>query len=260
MKKITGVMLEVLPDDGFPRFGPGRHEDGNFVLSELELKYTADTNSPALVKFVDARADFSQADYPVSQAIDDKVETGRNGWAIGGAPGIQRHVATFKFEEPITNTSTNTNMNEVKLEFVLRQHFGEDFLIGRFRLYITGSDDPLDFGMPEPVVQAARAAAGQRTPEQAAVLVDYYRASDLEFWRRKQAAAKAAEPLPVDPKLADLKSALTKAREPVRLDPYLVQLREASTASGQQRENKRLTVVQDLTWALVNSSGFLFNH
>ena len=36
--------------------------------------------------------------------------------------------------------------------------------------------------------------------------------------------------------------------------------REDAQASAKQRENKRLTVVQDLTWALVNSAGFLFNH
>ncbi|NOS71924.1 MAG: hypothetical protein HOP33_18585, partial [Verrucomicrobia bacterium] len=52
----------------------------------------------------------------------------------------------------------------------------------------------------------------------------------------------------------------TQAEEPIRLDPYLVQLREDAKASGRQNENKRLTVVQDLTWALINSPGFLFNH
>jgi hypothetical protein len=44
------------------------------------------------------------------------------------------------------------------------------------------------------------------------------------------------------------------------LDPELVQLREAAKDSTVQNEHKRLTVVQDLTWALVNSPGFLFNH
>jgi len=53
---------------------------------------------------------------------------------------------------------------------------------------------------------------------------------------------------------------LGKAEEPIRLDPYLVQLREDALASGKQSQNKRLTVVQDLTWALINSAGFLFNH
>jgi len=255
LTNITGVMLEVLPDDALPQFGPGRHGDGNFVLSEIGLKWAAGTNLPDLsAKFVDARADFSQNDYSVQQAIDGRVETGRNGWAIGGAPNLQRHTATFKLEQPIAST------NGVTLRFSLHQNFGEDFLLGRFRLYVTTSDDPLDFGIPEAVVQAGRAPAGQRRLEQAAAILDYYRNTDVEFWKRKQALVKASDPLPVDPKFTELQNGLKKAEEPVRLDPHLVQLREDSKLSAEQRENKRLVAMQDLTWALVNSAGFLFNH
>jgi hypothetical protein len=53
---------------------------------------------------------------------------------------------------------------------------------------------------------------------------------------------------------------LKTSEEPIRLDPVLVQLRVDAKASINQSENKRLTVVQDLTWALINSPGFLFNH
>jgi len=255
LTNITGVMLETLPDDKLPRFGPGRNDDGNFVLSEIELTWAAGTNLPdTTAKFSDARADFSQNDFPVNQAIDGKVLSGRNGWAVGGAPTIQRHTATFKLEDPIVTT------NGATIRFNLQQHFGENLLLGRFRLYLTTSDDPLDFGMPETVVQAARAAAGQRTAEQAAAIVAHYRASDAEFWKRKDAVIKASEPLPADPKFTELKNALSKAEEPIRLDPRLVQLREDAKTSAEQLENRRLVVVQDLAWALINSPGFLFNH
>ena len=255
LDKITGVMLETLPDEKLPRFGPGRAPDGNFVLSEIELKWGAGTNAPDMpAKFADARADFSQTDYSVKQAIDGKVEAGVNGWAVAGAPGVQRHTAMFKLEQPIAST------NGAKVQIVLKQQFGEQFLLGHFRLYLTSAEDPLDFGLPEKVVQAARAAAGQRTAEQAADILDFYRYSDSEFWKRRQAYVTASQPLPADPKLTELQKALSKAEEPIHLDPYLVQLRQDAQASGKQRENKRLTVVQDLTWALVNSAGFLFNH
>jgi hypothetical protein len=105
-----------------------------------------------------------------------------------------------------------------------------------------------------------RSPAGQRTPDQAAAIVEYYRASDVEFWKHKQAVVQASEPVPTDPKLTELKKALSKAEEPIRLDPYLVQLREAAEAGGKQATNKRLTVVQDLAWALINTPAFLFNH
>jgi hypothetical protein len=114
--------------------------------------------------------------------------------------------------------------------------------------------------MTEKVAQASRAAAGQRTSQQAAAIIDYYRYQDAEFWKRKMAAVKAADPLPKDPKLGELEAVLKNASEPIKLDGYLVQLREDTKASTRQAQNKRLTVVQDLAWALINSSGFLFNH
>jgi len=256
LEKITGVMLEVLPDDSLPRFGPGQAGDGNFVLSEFELRWGEGTNSASQpVKFVDARADYSQPEFPIVSAIDEKAESGQNGWAVLGAPaGAIRHTATFKIESPIAST------NGLKLKFTLKHSFGPEHLLGRFRLYVTTSDNPLDFGLPEAVVQAVRAPAGGRTPAQATAILDFYRHTDTEFWKRKQAVADVSQPLSADPKLTELKTALTNAEMPVRLDPYLVQLREDAKASGRQSENKRLTVVQDLTWALINSPGFLFNH
>jgi hypothetical protein len=206
------------------------------------------------MKLVDARADFSQQDFAVAQAIDGRVEPGGNGWAIAGGPGIQRHTATFKFEKPITTT------NGATLRLTLLQHFGDQYLLGHFRLYLTGSAEPLDFGYPEKVVAAARAPAGKRKPEQSADILEYYRNSNSDFWKRKRVFADASQPLPVDPKFTELQKALSKAEEPIRLDPYLVQTREDALASSKQTENKRLTVVQDLAWALINSSGFLFNH
>ena len=220
LTNITGVMLEVLPDEKLPKFGPGRAGDGNLVLSEIELKWGAETNTPDTVaKFVDARADFSQADFSVNQAIDGRVEAGQNGWALAGAPGVQRHTATFKLEKPIANTNGST------LRIVLKQHFGDLYLIGRFRLYVTASADPLDFGMPESVAQAARAPAGQRTPEQAAAIIDHYRYSDTEFWKRRQALVTVSEPLPLDPKLSELQKALGRPKRTVT-PPRAVDLRD----------------------------------
>jgi len=74
LTKITGVMLETLPDETLPRFGPGRAGDGNFVLSEIKLEWAAGTNAPKTsAKFSEVKADFSQTDFTVSQAIDGVV-------------------------------------------------------------------------------------------------------------------------------------------------------------------------------------------
>ena len=254
LSNITGVMVEVLPDDGLPDYGPGRAPNGNFVLSEIELRWRASANGPdTLAKFSDARADFSQSGFAATQAIDGVVG-GANGWAIAGAPGVQRHTATFKLEQAVAAT------NGLQLTFALKQRFDDAHQIGRFRLYVTADADPLDFGYSKDVVDAARAAPGERTAGQSAAIIDLYRNSDPELWRRKSVLAKASMPLPADPKLVELQEALRQAREPVVLDPSLVQLREDARASVEQSGNKRLTAAQDLTWALINSAGFLFNH
>jgi WD40 repeat protein len=46
LTNITGVMIETLPDDALPNFGPGRAGDGNFVLSEFKVSWGEGTNTP----------------------------------------------------------------------------------------------------------------------------------------------------------------------------------------------------------------------
>jgi hypothetical protein len=163
-------------------------------------------------------------------------------------------VATFQLEKPITAS------NGVTVNIKLVQRFGNTLTLGRFRLSVTEADDALEYGAPEKVVEAARAPAGDRSPEQTAAIVEYYRSTDGEFWKRKQALMAARTPLAVDPKLTELQAALNKAEEPIEIDPQLAQMRADYAMCDSQNKNKRLTAVQDLAWALVNSGSFLFNH
>jgi hypothetical protein len=80
-------------------------------------------------------------------------------------------------------------------------------------------------------------------------------------WRSKVAAVAASKaPLPVDSRLASLRNQVESAKRPVPLDPTLEQLRHDLEMSIQQAATRRLTVAQDITWALINSPAFLFNH
>ena len=72
------------------------------------------------------------------------------------------------------------------------------------------------------------------------------------------AAAKA--PLPTDPGITAIERQLAELRKPIHDDPLLLRLREDVTQSQMQLENRRLTAAEDLTWALINSPAFLFNH
>jgi hypothetical protein len=264
LENITGVMLEVLPDESLPKYGPGRAKDGNFVLTEFELsagggapRRRAAAAPPAgavNVELKDARADYSQKNYEVKLAINGKIEAGvRDGWGISAKMG-EPHFARFSFAKPLAGGKGTA------LTFTLRQNFRENYSIGRFCLWATTSKKPLEPGLPEAVIAALKAPAAERTEAQAKTLADYYRGTvDVAGLKRQQALHTAKLPVPEDPKLVELREALVKAELPVTIDPKLVQLRADAEMSGKQLVSKRLTGVQDLAWALINNPAFLFN-
>jgi hypothetical protein len=252
---ITGIMLEALPDDRLPKFGPGRAADGNFVVSELSLKWgdKAGRRNQMDAAFKDAKADHSQKNFDVKDAINGKIEAGRDGWAISGKPFGEPRYARFSLAKPIGEEKGAT------LTFTLNQRFRDGFQLGHFRLWVTTSAKPLELGLPENVLAVVKTPAAERTEAQTKELADYHRATDLNLLKKQQAVFTAKKPLPEDPRLTELKAALVKAELPVPIDSKLVQLRADAQMSTKQLTDKRLTGVQDLAWALINSPAFLFN-
>jgi len=250
---ITGILLEVLPHESLPAFGPGRAA-GNFVLTEFSLKWSekAGKRNGVEAAFKDARADFSQAKFDVKTAIDGKVDGARDGWGISKKYG-EPHYARFSLGEPIGSGDGAT------LNFLFQQQFRESFSIGRFRLWATTSTAPLELGLPSEVIAALNIPAAERTAAHLATLAAYHRATDAGLLKHQQALYTAQLPVPEDPKLRDLKTALAAAEQPVTLDPKLVQLRADAALSTTQLANQRLTGAQDLAWAIINNPSFLFN-
>ena len=66
-------------------------------------------------------------------------------------------------------------------------------------------------------------------------------------------------PRPVDAMLASLKAKLDEASQPLPVDPKFARLQRAVALSEGQLKDQRLTAAQDLAWALINTSAFLFN-
>ncbi len=254
LKGVTGLILEALPDPALPSFGPGRSKDGNFVLNEITFAHAAPAK-PGEMKtesFSAAWASFSQDKFPVAAAIDGKDDDGQNGWAVGGGTP-RRQVAAFQFTEPLSVEGAR----KITLRMVHKTRDGDQ--VGRFRVYVTTASNPLQEGLPASVVAAAAKAASARSPEDKVLLEAYVRSSDVEYWRLSKETADAKVPLAADPRHTELQAAHKKASDPVVLDLQLVQLRLDAEASKRQIANKRLTVVQDLTWALINNPAFLFN-
>ncbi|MDA1265576.1 MAG: DUF1553 domain-containing protein, partial [Planctomycetota bacterium] len=157
---ITGVRLEVLPDDPLPNKGPGRAENGNFVLGEFEVT-AIPRHQPAQAKpvvFSAATADFSQQGWPVAATIDGDPN---KGWAVMPQFGL-RHQAVYETKEDVGAPGGTL------LVINLTQQFGTMHAIGRFRISVTNAARPVKHhGLPDAVIAAVAVPSEQRTQEQA---------------------------------------------------------------------------------------------
>ena len=163
LTNITGFRLEVL-DHPDKMKGPGRAENGNFVLSEFKLRVINARGESANVVLTNAVADASQPEHPVSNAIDGNSGTG---WSV--TPQKSRgQVAIFEVLQPLSA--------EGKLAFTLVQQYGREHTIAQFRILATTSAPPFAVDvLPEAITRTLATHASGRTPDQAKELTDFYR-------------------------------------------------------------------------------------
>ncbi|MDO8348794.1 MAG: hypothetical protein Q7T30_01055, partial [Planctomycetota bacterium] len=143
--------------------------------------------------------------------------------------------------------------------FTLHHRLEAPHEIGRFRLWITTSDAPTHEGLPAALLPALQSPANRRPAQLSDLLRTHVRTQDAGFLERDFTADLARKPLPADSRRAELEQDLARATRPVPIDPTLLRLRQDVDLSTRQFANKRLTAVQDLAWALINTPSFLFN-
>jgi hypothetical protein len=208
---------------------------------------------PHKLSFDNALATFSQGGYPVASAVDGKVASNRNGWAISPQMG-KVHFASFQVKEKVSFKGP------VQLTFTLKQQFQSgQHSLGRFRLAVTNVPPPISFGLPQNVKDIFAVARNKRSSDQFKILTDAFKNSNSERALLTKLLAEASKPLPKDPQLAKLEGVLAEAKKPLPLPPEVARLRRALSLSKGHLQNKRLIAVQDLTWALINTPAFLFN-
>ncbi len=199
LPSIGAFRFEQLPDPNLPCGGPGRSIKGMSALSEFKLEAAdvLDPTNKVEVKFVDATADFANAERllepefqsenrkrnggdkrtygPVESAIDGKADTA---WGIDAGPG-RRNVsrkAVFIPEKPLVFT------NGAVLNFQLQQNHGGDnsddnqnFNLGRWRISVTSATNVVADPLPANVREIFKIARDQRTPAQIATVFSYWR-------------------------------------------------------------------------------------
>jgi len=141
LTKITALRLDVLADSSLPMKGPGRQDNGNLTLSEIEAQFfDASAAQPVKLKFTRATADFDQQGWTSAMAIDGNPATG---WGIHPAVGVAHH-AVFELAQAFTIKPG------AKLTLTLKQLSGKSHLIGSFKLSAT--DEPAERAAAMPML------------------------------------------------------------------------------------------------------------
>lgn len=252
---ITGFRLETLRDPELPGNGPGLPENGNFVITEFEIQVASaeDPKTFRPVKIASGKADFLQQNFTIEATFDGQ-KRGQGGWAVAGATGLD-HWATFKLDAPIENTEGAI------LRIQIHQfHNAADHRLGRFRISATTSEGEIGLGLPETLRSIVSTPEADRSDEAKRQLSDYFAKVDSERINAVSAVAAAKAAVPPDEETVRLTRRRDALKKPTPDDPRLLRLRSDVTFSKQQLERIRLTAAEDLTWALINSPAFLFNH
>ena len=255
LNNITGIRLETLSDASLPSKGPGLADNGNFVVTELEVLSALSTTPEKSnkVKIASGRADFTQPSFNINQAFDGKTNDQR-GWAISPAMGTF-HWATFKFDQPLQTEGDSI------LTFKIHQfHNAAKHTLGRFRLSATTAVGNIPLGIAEPLAAILLTPKERRDEKTVEFLNEYVTKTDGDIRKAQEGLAAAGVAVPPDATLVALEKRKVELSQPTVDDPQLVQLRDDAKQSTQQLERIRLTAAEDLTWALINSPAFLFNH
>ena len=196
-KNITGFRLELLNDPNLPLGGPGRSYKGTSALTEFEVEI-ASINTPeqkSPVKITAAWADVELLETPLEayfqENSDDRRLTGpislaidgddATAWGIDIGP-VRRNYprqAIFVLESPISFDEGTL------ITFRLSQQHGgpndQNYNLGRIRLALTTSPDPLADRMPQKVREILLIPANERTTYQDQIVFSYWRTTVSEW-------------------------------------------------------------------------------
>ncbi|MEO7318632.1 MAG: DUF1549 and DUF1553 domain-containing protein, partial [Chthoniobacteraceae bacterium] len=164
---VTGFRLEALASSRLPKRGPGRSNNGNFVLTE----FVAEQAGAGPLKIAMASATFEQAGFSAAGAVDGKIGDRANGWALMGAAGTDNSIY-FQLANPLAGKGEKT------LTFALRFDYGDNHTLGKFRLSATDAPGPISVAKPAAppeILTLLKIDPGQRSDEQRAKISKHLR-------------------------------------------------------------------------------------
>jgi hypothetical protein len=179
-QEMTGFRLEALPDSSLANSGPGRADNGNFVLTEFKVLLDG---KPVVLAALNA--DYEQGGFPLGNTLDGKNDTG---WAVASEFG-KPHTALFEVRIPAAANGAERRLT-IRLEF-RSPHVSH--VLGKFRISATSSPVATFRTIPENIRTIAALSADQRNDAQKKELTEYYLNTSSEFFEAKRAADGARQ-------------------------------------------------------------------
>jgi hypothetical protein len=197
---VVGLRIEALPHNSLPNKGPGRAEDGNFVLTEVRAKIVRLDQTTNVLSFGSARADFEQvtsARTNVASAgsalsvIDGAESEVIAGWAIWPQTN-QAHQLVLECTETVGLAAGETLIVELK-----QNHPGH--ALGRFRISVTTNAEALQgslfFPQKKDISDLLLIVEAERDDKQREKLFAHFKsvAPETETVRKQLAEARKAK-------------------------------------------------------------------
>ena len=202
---ITALRIEALVDDGLPGKGPGRADNGNFVLCEVSARAAPrDGEASTPVPLQNPSADFAQEGFAPAATIDGDPKTG---WAVGPKMGGD-HVLILETKADVGGPGGSV------LTLTLDQRYGGRHTLGRLRASAIAAPRPvrLDSVLPEGVAKALAVAADKRTDADRGRIADHHRSIDPRYQQLNKAVLDHLTRAPKPP--STMAQTLADARSP----------------------------------------------
>jgi mono/diheme cytochrome c family protein len=194
---ITALQIDTLSHDSLQRSGPGRADNGNFVLSELEARLHTELREVPLT-FSSARADVTQKDFDAAQVIDGKLDDG--GWAAG--QNAKNHwVLAYLSDESRSALAGQARPAKITVRLTQQYSKSPHHTIGRFNLRaMTGYDEQL-LGLPETVRQVLVVKPESRDQKQNDLLLEHFAGLDSMYRELRTAVDEFQKQAPFKPEM-----------------------------------------------------------
>ena len=147
--RIGALRLDAYAAPDLPKGGPGRADDGGYLLHELTVEIVRADGKREKVKVIRASADYAQPNGDAARAADGNPGSA---WGVGPEFGKDHHLV-LAFAEPLELTAADA------LEVVLEQNDGAAHTLGRFRLSVADAPRATLCAVPTKVAELLKAPA-----------------------------------------------------------------------------------------------------